>query len=338
MKDIFTALLEQMSKGQDVMLCTMIEHAGSTPRGMGSQMVIGPSGLITGTIGGGIGEKEMTAYALKLLAQRRSGVHTYALHGQTGERLGSVCGGAMTVFFQYVSGLDAAWKELAEKLLERLSHREGGWLIQSLDASAPALIGDDGAALVGECPQAAKALCRAFSVRTQGHFAMPLYVGERAVLFGAGHCAQALTPLLASVGFRVTVYDDRPELAKKALFEQAEHVICAPFERIGENLTLEETDYIVAMTSTHASDLCVMRQVLAKAHAYVGMIGSKPKRTFIFGKLLESGVSQERIDSIHTPIGMSIKAVTPAEIAISIAGEMVLARAENREKTKQQSM
>lgn len=265
-------------------------------------------------------------------------MYTYALHGQTGERLGSVCGGAMTVFFQYISGSDAAWKALAKKLLECLSCREGGWLIQALDGSAPALIGDDGAALVGEYPQAAKALCRAFSVRTQAHFAMPLYVGERAVLFGAGHCAQALTPLLTSVGFRVTVYDNRPELANRALFPQAECVICAPFEEIAKHLTLDGEDYVIAMTSTHASDLCVMRQVLEKAHAYVGMIGSKPKRTFIFGKLLEGGVSQESIDSVHTPIGMRIKAVTPAEIAISIAGEMVLVRAENREKTKQQFM
>ena len=334
MKDIFTALLEQMNRENDAMLCTMIEHAGSVPRGMGSQMVICDSGIVAGTIGGGIGEKAMTAYGTKLLSEKRCGVHTYALHGQTGERLGSVCGGAMTVYFQHVPAGDASWERLIEKLIEQIDMRRGGWLIQSLSGSAPVLLGDDREPLVGERPQEFEALCRPFSVRTEQHFAMPLYVGERAVLFGAGHCAQALTPLLASVGFRVTVYDNRPELANQALFPQAECIICAPFEEIEKHLTLDGEDYVIAMSSTHASDLCVMRQVLREHRAYVGMIGSKPKRAFIFGKLLEDGVSQESIDSVHTPIGMNIKAVTPAEIAISIAGEMVLARAENREQQK----
>ncbi|MBQ7886571.1 MAG: XdhC family protein [Clostridia bacterium] len=335
MKDIFAALLDQMNRGCDALLLTMIEHAGSVPRGMGSQMVIGSSGIIAGTIGGGIGEREMTAYGLKLLDEKRCGVHTYALHGQTGERLGSVCGGAMTVYFQYVSAGDAPYKLLLEALLDRIEQRQGGWLIQSLDGGMPALLGKDGVLLMGERPREAAVLCRPFSVRTEKHFAMPLYVGERAVLFGAGHCAQALAPLLASVGFRVTVYDNRPELANKVLFPQAECIICAPFEEIEKHLTLDGEDYVIAMSSTHASDLCVMRQILQEDRAYVGMLGSRPKRAFIFGKLLEGGVSQEQIDSVHTPIGMNIKAVTSAEIAISIAGEMVLVRAESREKSHQ---
>lgn len=336
MRNVFAALLEQMNMGRDAMLLTMIGHAGSVPRGMGSQMVLSRAGMAAGTIGGGIGEKEMTAYGMKLLSEKRSGVHTYALHGQEGERLGSVCGGAMTVYFRYVAAGDRSWRALAGMLLERIDKRQGGWLIQPLAGGDPALLGEDGVPLIGERPRDAAALCRPFSVRTEGHFSMPLYVGERAVLFGAGHCAQALTPLLASVGFRVTVYDDRPELAREALFPQAEHVICAPFDEIGAHLALEAGDYVVAMSSTHASDLCVMRQVLEENRAYVGMLGSRPKRAFVFGRLLEGGIPQERIDCVHTPVGMNIKAVTPAEIAISIAGEMVLVRAENRDRASRQ--
>jgi len=152
------------------------------------------------------------------------------------------------------------------------------------------------------------------------------------VLFGAGHCAQALAPLLASVGFCVTVYDDRKELACKELFPQAENIICASYDSIADHITLEEDDYVVAMTSTHVSDLCIQSQVLRMDHAYVGMLGSKAKRAFVHGKLLEYGIPQAMIDRVHTPIGMRIGAVTPAEIAISIAGEMVLVRAQLREQ------
>ena len=74
----------------------------------------------------------------------------------------------------------------------------------------------------------------------------------------------------------------------------------------------------------------VLRQVLAVEHAYTGMLGGGPKRAFVTGKLLEDGVPQERIDRLHTPVGLSIGAVTPAEIAVSIAAEMVMVRAQHR--------
>ena len=200
-----------------------------------------------------------------------------------------------------------------------------------LDGGAPALLDEDGRPVCGEAPQDAAALCRPFAGRVGNAFILPLEVGERAVIFGAGHCAQALAPLLASVGFRVTVYDDRPALATPALFPQAERVICAPFDRIGEHIALAREDYIVAMSSTHDSDLCILRQALETEHAYTGMLGGRPKRAFIAGKLLEGGVPQARLERVHTPIGLSIGAVTPAEIAVSIAAELVMVRANNRE-------
>ena len=134
------------------------------------------------------------------------------------------------------------------------------------------------------------------------------------------------------MGFRVTVYDDRSELATTAQFPQAERVICAPFDRIGGHIALTQADYIVAMSSTHDSDLCVLRQVLAAEHAYTGMLGG-PKRAFVAGKLLEVGVPKERLERLHSPVGLSIGAVTPAEIAVSIAAEMVMVRAERRKGT-----
>ena len=334
MKELFSALLSQLETGSDVMLATMIEHAGSVPRGMGSQMLLNGSGLVAGTIGGGVGEKQMTELGVSLLAEKKCGVHTYALHGKTGESMGSVCGGAITVYFQYVSSEDSCWKQFVQAVLEHIAQHKGGWLVQDLHGGAPSLIDADGTLVMGQMPENKESLCRAFSVKTEDHFVMPLSVGERAVIFGAGHCAQALCPLLSSVGFRVTVYDNRPEQAQKALFPQAERVICAPFEQLSEQLNLAEDDYIVTMSSTHSDDLCIQHQVLQMDHAYVGMIGSKPKRTFIHGKLLEYGIPQEMIDRVHTPIGLNIKAVTPAEIAVSIAGEMVLVRAENREKAQ----
>lgn len=78
---------------------------------------------------------------------------------------------------------------------------------------------------------------------------MALPVGERALIFGAGHIAKALVPLLHTVGFRPVVFDDRSELATKESFPQADEVICGDFERIEDYVTIQPEDYVVIMTT-----------------------------------------------------------------------------------------
>ena len=85
------------------------------------------------------------------------------------------------------------------------------------------------------------------------------------------------------------------------------------------------------MTSGHSYDMEVQDQVLRGDFAYVGVIGSRRKTASVNQRLRERGVPEEAIQQVHTPIGMSIKAVTPEEIAVSIAGEMIYVRALRRE-------
>ena len=327
MKEIFAQLLERLLAGGDAVLVTLTPDTGRGPRGAGVQMLVGSAGRIAGTVGGGETERAMTALAVQMLKERRGGMQAHASGGESG----TACGGA-TAYFQYVKSGDPHWTALAARLLAHLEQGGRGWLILRLDGGEPVLLGEDRAPLSGEAPADCAPLCGDACVMRGGCLAVPLRPGERAVIFGAGHCARALAPLLASVGFRVTVFDDREALADAALFPQAERVICGALERIADRLTLTRDDYVVSMTSTHASDLCVMRQVLAAERAYVGMLGGQGKRAFVAGKLREAGIPQARIDGMRTPVGLDIRAVTPEEIAVSIAAEMVLVRAQNRER------
>ena len=162
---------------------------------------------------------------------------------------------------------------------------------------------------------------------------LPLPVGQRALLFGAGHISQALCPLLTTIGFRPVVFDDRPELANTRLFPTAEQVICGDFTRISDYLTITDEDFVVIMTSGHVRDFQVEEQTLRGDFAYVGVIGSRRKTASVNQRLLEAGIPQSSIDLVHTPIGTPILAVTPEEIAVSIAGEMIQVRAQRRGPT-----
>ena len=96
-------------------------------------------------------------------------------------------------------------------------------------------------------------------------------------------------------------------------------------------MTLTPEDYVVIMTNGHEHDFQCEVQVLRRETAYVGVIGSRKKTAYVNQRLREAGIPEEKIAFVHTPIGTAIKAVTPEEIAVSIAGEMICVRATRRE-------
>ena len=148
--------------------------------------------------------------------------------------------------------------------------------------------------------------------------------------------SQALVPVLASIGFSCIVVDDRAEFADPALFPQADAVYQADYEALPADLGVTQDDYVCIMTRGHVGDYDVQRQMLVIKPYYLGVIGSRRKLAFVKAKLLADGFSAAEIDACHAPIGLDISAVTPAEIAISIAAELIAVRAkrEGREKSR----
>lgn len=311
MQTIFAKLLYEMEKQHDTVLATIIRESGSTPRGAGAQMLVNAQGPQAGTIGGGNVENLSIIHAQELIARKRGDVREYKLHRSETEDIGMVCGGDVTVLFTFIPASDAAWRALASSLLERIAKYQPCYLSLPLTGQ--------GGCLTDEPPK-------------DGAFSLPVAIGERALLFGAGHCALALAPVLKSIGFRVTVFDDRADLVTKERFPAAESLICGDFGHIAQYITTEPEDYIVIMTSGHTHDFEVQEQILRRPAVYVGVIGSRAKTASVNARLRAAGVDEAAIASLHTPVGVAIKAVTPAEIAVSIAGEMIYERALRREQ------
>ena len=305
MRTILSRALAELNAHRSVVLVTIVAEQGSAPRGPGSQMLVGADGQLTGTIGGGQVERQSELLALSLLKERRSQIQHFALTQAGADSLGMACGGDVTVLFQFISPEDTLWQSVLETALAQLTAAQPGWLILRTDGSAPALLDGEGMALLGS---SGTAPLSKRCVLTETDFSLPLPIGERAVIFGAGHIARALVPLLRSVEFRPVVYDDRPALADPAAFPDAERVVCGDFH-----------------------DLEIQEQILRQELAYVGVIGSRAKIAAVNARLREAGISEEKLRTVHTPVGTPIKAVTPAEIAVSITGEMIYERACRRE-------
>ena len=309
MERIFLCLSRQLALGEASVLVTLTQTSGSVPRGAGAQLLADRTGLLCGTVGGGSIERECLAYCLTLLAERRSDTRSFTLNA--GGALGMVCGGSVTAYFQYIPADSAVWRKLCADVTARLCENAPGFLVLPTDGGAPHL---------AAAPEDA-----------HGVF-LPLPQRERALLFGAGHVARALCPLLSRVSFWPVVYDARADFVTPERFPDANLLICGSFEEIAAHLTVTEEDYVIVMTSGHRFDTLVQEQLLRGDFAYFGVIGSRRKKAAVQEALRQAGIPEEKLALVHTPIGLPIRAETPEEIAVSIAAEMILHRAERREQ------
>lgn len=150
------------------------------------------------------------------------------------------------------------------------------------------------------------------------------YPKERLIVLGGGHIALPLVEFSAKTGFLVTVADDRPSFANTARFPEAEVVICDSFENIISRLQITGNDYIVIITRGHRHDMDCLRSILELPESlYLGMIGSRRRVKEVLALLEKEGYEKERLERICTPIGLSIGAVTPEEISISILAQLI---------------
>ena len=331
MNSIISKLLTKMTLGHSAMLVTIVSEQGSTPRGTGAQMLVGYNGWLAGTIGGGAVEKKAIEKAMELVVEKRSALHDYQLRSESADNLDMACGGDLRVLFQYVDAEDALWRAVAESAMAQMREVKGGWLVQCLDGGAPALVNDKGAVLAGEPEPALKELLAAGACAlTPDSFAMPLPVGERAIIFGGGHCGLALAPILKSVGFRVILFDDREEFANRERFPSVDQVICGDYLRLNDYITFDANDYVAVMTTGHRHDFEVEEQALRHELAYIGVMGSPQKTRAVNARLLEAGLTEADLKRVYTPIGLNLGGTTPAEIAISITAEMIQVRSQKR--------
>jgi xanthine dehydrogenase accessory factor len=157
-------------------------------------------------------------------------------------------------------------------------------------------------------------------------FLEPLLPAPQLIIFGAGHIGSALSHIGKLLDFRVTMVDNRPEFASRELLTSADTVIAENYLQAIDALIITDNTYIVILTHKHAHDYEVLEQLISKPFRYLGMIGSKTKVATVLQQLRAKGVSEDIIKKIQSPIGISFGAHTPAEIAISIAAEMVAER------------
>lgn len=333
MKKILETLKSGLQNGEKAVLCTVIDNSGSCPRGKGAHMLVSENSKTVGTVGGGRVEYETEIKAKELLKTGENFIQDYRLCPNEVADIGMICGGNVTILFQY---MDQTFIDFCDRALALIDKHDDAWIVARISSDFKWEMGlytpaggfegiKGGDEFMPLLMRKAKQNKNRDGSRL---YAEPVSLAGQVYLFGGGHVAQAVAPLLHSVGFRYTLFEEREQFASPELFPDAERIVLSGFDDIAKEITITENDFVLIMTRGHQNDYVLQVQVLKTPACYVGVIGSAAKYKRLCERLAEDGFSQKDIDRIITPVGLPIKAETPAEIAVSIVGQMIQVRAE----------
>lgn len=336
LKALLHPCLCALRNGRPVVIATILERSGSAPRGAGAAMLVYEDGRAAGTVGGGAVERRVWERAMDCFAQRRSSTARYRLSPNEVEDIGMVCGGDVTVLCWYLSPADRQALSVFSRLSELSASGTDAWLVRRIEAGGG--VPDAGVCCEGKLSSArcityaeAEPLLSRQPMLTDGPsrlFVEPVLRAGHAYVFGGGHIAQELVPLLNRLDFSPIVFDDRADFVSKALFPDAARVILGDFRAVSSYAAIRPADYVVIMTRGHRYDHELLTQVLRTDAAYIGLIGSRSKIAHTKSLLFQEGFTEADFARVHTPVGLPIHAETPPEIAVSIAAEMILKRNE----------
>jgi xanthine dehydrogenase accessory factor len=347
MRELVRDIRASLERGEDLVAATILHQSGSTPRTAGTKMVMRENGTAFGTIGGGLLEAQVMEAARGVFESRGILVRPFELTGASAESTDMICGGRLEVLLEFIAG-SAANLEVFQELQGAMEKGEKCFVVTDLAASpehgaqVTRCLVKEGRGVTGGCREFETHLdtlrnrvktTRSPFLITIGEgrcFVEPWFMPGTLVLMGAGHVSQQTAFLASIVGFRTVVMDDREEFANRERFPHADEVrVLSSFEHCFDGPEIERDTYVVIVTRGHLHDLTVLRQALQTGAGYIGMIGSKRKREMVYRALEEEGFSRKVLEQVYSPIGLSIGAETPEEIAVSIVAELVKVRAAN---------
>lgn len=300
MRDILEAIEQAEAAGAKTVLATVVSTIRSAPRQPGAKMVVSEVGGFVGSVSGGCVEADVVERARGIFSGGGPGLVHYGVADSEAWEVGLSCGGEIDV-----------WLELADPAL----WREVGTLLAS----------DGYGMLYTDTRSGTKRLERGVldqtSLRDDGVFAEALEGPLRVVIFGAAEAAEHLCAYGRQLGWHTTVVDPRPALATRERLPSATEVVKAwPEELVG---LIDERTAVVTLSHEERLDVPAVAAALERRARYIGAIGARRTQERRRAALAAEGFSDEELDRIHGPAGLDLGGRAPAQVALSIAAEIV---------------
>ena len=292
------------------MLMIVVSSVGSSPSKVGTKMAITAQDERFGTIGGGALEYSLVKKAQALMATTAVAPVLYRFQHtapKTNNASGMICGGKQTVLLYRCRNADIAlYRQLAGMYR---NNRSGGIRMTPSGLQLH----------LSPMPKQTH-----FNWQSEHNWLYQETVGgyKQAYLIGGGHVSLALSKILATLDFDITVIDERdnPDTLARNHYAQTKRMM--PYRKIGTAIPEGDQVFVFIMTHSHKTDEHVAEQLADKRVRYLGVLGSRIKIEQLKSNLA-TRVSVESLQRIRGPTGLAIKSHTPAEIAVSIAAELI---------------
>jgi xanthine dehydrogenase accessory factor len=320
------------ASGRKVALATVARTWGSSPRPAGSKLAVNDITEFVGSVSGGCIEGAVIQEALEVMATGASRMLEFGVSDETAWEVGLACGGKVEVFVEAVApeiGRGIARAVLEELLAARRAKREVV-LVTPLDGSAHRLVPIEGSVASADPLAAAAAQVargdQAEVIEGAGGALLlePHTAPLRLIIVGAVHLAQPLAEMAALSGFAVTIVDPRRAFATAARFPGQALVVGWPDTAVPE-LAPDARTAVVTLTHDPKLDDPALIATLGSSAFYIGCLGSRKTHGARRTRLGERGIDGAALDRLHGPVGLSIGARTPAEIAVSILAQIIAA-------------
>jgi len=358
MKNIYLQILEYQSGKSPLALATVTSTSGSTPQKPGSSALFSTTGIVSGTIGGGIVEGKVQRLAIEACKSNESGLFTFNLANDISNKEDAICGGqisilidanlnnSVSVFGQIKKSLENRIPGVLITMVTRYNEKSvlinRYWMNSTYTPEIPKPFLDKIAPLVQELVTGNNpADYRNLEINIPGEepasvfFLEPIFPFPKLIIAGAGHIGKALSHLGSRLNFEVTVIDDRPDYANSENIPDAGTIIVGDMGVAVNNIKKGDDTYIVIVTRGHKDDAEALKQCIGTDLAYIGMIGSRKKIVAMRAHFIEQGwATKEQWDSVYAPVGIDIKSQSVEEIAVSIAAQLVMVRNSSRLETE----
>ena len=309
---IWRLALSSLNRDTPAILLYVVDSKGSSPGRQGFFMVVNVQGEMEGSIGGGIMEHKFTELAKDRLLQRqditslRRQIHDKeALKDQSG----MICSGEQTNLIYRLAPSD---RSPLEQLISSLEKNKNGTLHLS----------PRGIAFSPQPPEIDSRF--QYSSESEWHYHQRTGYAASLLIIGGGHVALAFSRIMRTMDFYITLFDDRLELRSITRNQYVhECIVLNDYNELASLITPKPAQYIVVMTQGYRTDDLAVRALLSMDFCYFGLLGSNAKVEKMLAAYRAEGITEERLNRLSAPAGLSIHSQTPEEIAISIAAEII---------------
>jgi xanthine dehydrogenase accessory factor len=345
LRETFAQLDALRTREHRAAMATLVATKGTTPRKEGAKMWVGAEGRILGavTIGGCV-DARVVEESERVLAAGAPLLLSLALSDADAWEIGLTCGGTVEVLIEPVALRDAndpVMRAYAAAAAEREAGRHAV-VVAPLDGPVRRLVvREDGSAAgtLGSARTDAAAVLAAREVLSGGGSrVMPAgdeaarcffevhAPAARLIIFGAGHVAMPLVSIARALGWRTLLVDARERYATRERFPDADEIRIGNLGEIAESLAYDRGTFIVLTAHDYKFEVPVLRAVLRRGAAYIGLLGSRKRGRGVLDFLAAEGFTEEELARVHVPVGLDLGAETAAEIALAAVAEAIAVR------------